>query len=83
MPDFVQIIKYGKKVWASSEIEKLRKTNCLCLNCIDMKECELAQKLYKICCEEDMALAVTRCPNFRVHTGIRFENSTIKRNITL
>ena len=65
MPDFVQIEKYGKVVWSSPEGEALRKTNCMCLNCVDIDECVIAKSLYEICKNGNLALMVTRCLHFR------------------
>jgi len=59
-----QVEKYGKVVWQHSEMDELRKTQCLCLNCSKMKSCSAAKVFYEKCQMQDMALAVTRCPNF-------------------
>ena len=58
---------YGKDVWVNPTTESLRKTECLCLNCANMKpgefdHCHIAKSLYSICKMENVALAVTRCP---------------------
>lgn len=61
------IEKYGVKVYANPTTEALRPLECLCLNCNKQKNdpkenCEVAFKLFNICVEHNIALAVTRCP---------------------
>ena len=57
---------YGVGVWVNPITEALRKTECLCLNCKNLKpgpdNCAIAQALYQICVQENVALVVTRCP---------------------
>ncbi len=58
---------YGKEVCVNPTTESLRKAECLCLNCGNMKpaqmdNCPIAQSFYEICAKENVALAVTRCP---------------------
>lgn len=61
---------YGKEVWVNPTTESLRRSECLCLNCDNLKpgqsdNCHIAQSLYQICVTENIALAVTRCPLFK------------------
>lgn len=61
------IEKYGQKVYANPITESLRPLECLCLNCNKQKNnreenCKVAVKLFDICVEHNIALAVTRCP---------------------
>jgi hypothetical protein len=62
----IQQTHYGALVWVNPTTEELRKTECLCLNCSNMKfgdaNCPIAKALYTICINSDVALAVTRCP---------------------
>ncbi|MDD5012290.1 MAG: hypothetical protein PHQ66_01430 [Candidatus Nanoarchaeia archaeon] len=64
--------KYKKRfhpdeVWANIEMDELRRKECLCINCERKNDkppyssCPIAKKLYGICKEYDMAIAVTRC----------------------
>jgi hypothetical protein len=64
---------YDKNVQTNVAMDILRRDQCLCLNCtgellnMDTKEfykCPIASKLYEICKQEDIALMITRCPNF-------------------
>lgn len=54
-------------IWQNSEMDALRKTECMCLNCYlkdenpPYKSCPVAGKIYEICKEHDMAMAITRC----------------------
>ena len=61
-----EIEKYGKMVKQNVAMDTLRKTECLCLNCEKLVtgECETAKKLYDICKDHNVAMAITRCPNF-------------------
>jgi hypothetical protein len=64
-----QVEKYGRAVWQNPTMDKLRQTQCLCLNCGNMKECDTAKALYEICVKGNLALAVTRCPEWRHKTN--------------
>ncbi|MBI2041505.1 MAG: hypothetical protein HYT20_00615 [Candidatus Nealsonbacteria bacterium] len=62
-------VHYGKEVWVNPVTEKIRKHECLCLHCDRLKpaqpdNCKIAQNFYQICVQENVALAVTRCPLF-------------------
>lgn len=59
--------KYGKRVKQHPEMDELRRTQCLCLNCLDIQDCPVAEKLYGLCKEHNIALAVTRCPAFNIN----------------
>jgi len=41
--------------------ERLRRSECLCLNCINLKDCNYAQQLFELCRKGYVALMVTRC----------------------
>jgi len=60
-----KVEKYGKEVFSNVEMDKLRKTECLCLNCGDMKDCLTAKALYYVCKNSDVAMMITRCPLFK------------------
>jgi hypothetical protein len=58
---------HEKKVWVSKNAEAARKESCLCLNCGNLKpnqtdNCPIADSFFKICKDQNVALAVTRCP---------------------
>ena len=57
---------YGKNVWTNEEMDQLRKTECLCLNCKKMPDCPSAKTMYKLCVEEDLAMMITRCRSFEI-----------------
>lgn len=57
---------YSKEVWTNPHTDPLRREACLCLNC-ERKElwgCATANELYIICCQNNLALMVTRCPYY-------------------
>jgi len=56
---------YGKEVYTNTKMDKLRKKECLCLNCSRMRGCAPANRFYHLCYENNIALAVTRCPYWR------------------
>ena len=61
---------YGQTVWVNPTTEPLRREECLCLNCDRLKpgqpdNCPVAQAFYEACVKGNVALAVTRCPEWR------------------
>ena len=61
--------KYGTEVWTHPDMDRLRKEQCLCLNCRFMRpshtdHCKIAAAGYALCQLTDIAFAVTRCPKF-------------------
>jgi hypothetical protein len=61
---------YGQEVWVNPTTESIRKEECLCLNCGNLKpgqpdNCHIAQAFYQVCVQDNVALAVTRCPLWR------------------
>lgn len=56
--------KYGQEVFSNKFMDTLRKTECLCLNCSNMESCDIAHNFYKQCIDNNIALAVTRCPKW-------------------
>lgn len=50
----------------NKDMDELRKSECLCLNCDNMKpgpdNCVIAAQLYQICLKTNVAMAITRCP---------------------
>lgn len=60
-------VHYGHEVYVNPTTESLRRAECLCLNCSNLKpgqpdNCHIAQAFYQVCVKENVALAVTRCP---------------------
>jgi hypothetical protein len=59
--------KDPEKVWANVDLDNLRRTECLCMNCDRKNEskpyssCPVAAKIYKIAVEHNMAMAITKC----------------------
>ncbi len=68
----IQETHYDRVVWVSPIIEAIRREECLCWNCSKLTpgnretNCHIANKLYVICVEEDVAIPVTRCPLFQL-----------------
>ena len=61
-----RITKYGRDVWSNKATDILRGGECLCLNCGLMNNgCNVSQSLYSLCKAEDIALMVTRCPEWK------------------
>lgn len=56
---------YGAMVWTNVFTDFIRREECLCLNCDDMSTCPVAQQLYELCKENDLALMMTRCKSYR------------------
>ena len=64
---------YDIYVQTNVAMDILRQDECLCLNCQrkifdlnskEFHECPVAPELYKLCKKENIALMITRCPNF-------------------
>ena len=51
-------VHYGREVWANVEMDKLRKTECLCFNCANLP-CKNSDLIYNICKTKDMAMMIT------------------------
>ncbi len=62
----VLVDKYGKQVWSNEEMDFLRKSECLCLNCNLMKTCAIAAQGLTLCRTQNIAFMVTRCPSWQV-----------------
>lgn len=52
---------FGYTVWVNPTTEALREAECLCRNCGAIAQCSIANSLLKICINEHMAMAITRC----------------------
>ena len=66
----VQETHYNHTVWVNKTTESLRREECLCLNCENLKpnqpdNCHIAQAFYQICVKENVAMTITRCPLFK------------------
>ena len=60
-----QIEKYGVLVWCNEEMDLLRGKECLCLNCHGLRTCDTAQILYSVAKRTNVAMMITRCPNWK------------------
>ena len=66
MNELKRVDKYGQRVWSNVETDIMRGEQCLCLHCGQMNNfCDVAKKLYALCKKRNLALMVTRCPNWR------------------
>lgn len=67
--DVKRVERHGGEAWEHTEMDALRKDKCLCLNCAHLEEgCDPASSLYAVCREDNIALAVTRCPYWKEMT---------------
>ena len=62
-----QEVHHGTKVWVNPTTETVRRSECLCWNCENLKpdqpdNCAKAEALYQIIKREDLVLIITRCP---------------------
>ena len=55
---------YGIDVWTNLLTDPIRKKQCLCLHCTKMKTCAVSKSLYGVCLVSNVALMVTRCPDW-------------------
>lgn len=61
---------YRAKVWVNPTTESMRRAECLCLNCGNMKpgepdHCVIAGELYQIAKSRNVAMTITRCPAWK------------------
>lgn len=57
-------VHHGSEVQTNTKMDALRREECLCVNCTEINTCDWASALFGLCTESNLALAVTRCPNF-------------------
>lgn len=64
--NITKIVAYGTEVSADTEMDKLRKTRCLCLSGCEYMDtdCDIAKSIYDICKTHDMAMMITRCKKY-------------------
>lgn len=65
-----QEVHYNKQVWVNPTTESIRRSECLCWNCDNLKpdrpgNCPKASALFKVITKENLALIVTRCPDWK------------------
>jgi len=65
-----KVERYGVMVWEHTEMDKLRKEHCLCLDCRVIKTCDIAKTFFKLCQTYNVAFAMTRCPAHDSKTAI-------------
>jgi len=68
MHEVKKVWKYDVAVHQNEFMDGLRAEECLCLHCVDMPNCSTAKALYGFCVQYNLALAVTRCPDYRVRS---------------
>lgn len=61
--------KYGALVKVNTYTDKMRRNECMCLYCTNLKpgqpdNCPAAQKMYDIAVQYDCAMMMTRCKNY-------------------
>ena len=59
-----KVEKCGETVWQNERMDLMRKEQCLCLNCGEKPRCLVAPSLFRLCTLNDIALMVTRCPDW-------------------
>lgn len=64
MNNISRVNKYGAEVWSNDKTDKIRKQECMCLNCKALPSCATTKELYSICKNKNLALMVTRCKDF-------------------
>jgi hypothetical protein len=66
----VLVERYGRMVWETPEMDKLRRDNCMCLFCDKLniaepdKNCTIASRFFADSREHGIAHIVTRCDSF-------------------
>ena len=60
--------KYNTEVTIHTEMDTLRKDQCLCFNCKLLGPsggCKIAEDGFELCVKHNIAFAVTSCPDFQ------------------
>ena len=66
----IKYVHHEKEVSVREDLKGKHRSYCLCWHCqlFDLydkeKNCPIANKLYKICCENNIVTPVFECPNF-------------------
>ncbi len=65
---------YGTRAWTNPTTEAIRRDECLCWNCDNLKinepdNCTIAEALYQIVKRDNLALMITRCPKWKPLTA--------------
>jgi len=62
---------HNEIVWTNELMDELRRSECLCLNCqfMPIQNCIFSKKLFNLCKDFNLALAVTRCPDWQGEDG--------------
>ena len=65
-----RVEKYGARVWQNEQTDNLRKEQCLCFHCKRMIDnCKQSHVLFAMCQAFNLALMVTRCPDWEANTN--------------
>ena len=67
----MKVERYGKTVWENTIMDAMRKENCMCLHCANMKpgkpdHCQIAAAFYVICKAHGCAFILTRCDSWKL-----------------
>lgn len=65
-----RIEKYGRMVWRHAVMDHLRSSECLCLNCALLENCDIAEEGFEFAKKYGVAYAMTRCPEWKPGEGI-------------
>lgn len=66
-----KVVRYGMVTWENQKLDQLRRDECLCLHCSNLKpnspdNCTMAEIFFKLCQRFGMAMAVSRCSEWRL-----------------
>lgn len=70
MASFIRYTHHDKEVWARRTLIGEHRKHCLCWDCKKfdpqdrIKNCPIANMVYKLCAENDLVLPVWECPVF-------------------
>lgn len=70
----IQEVHYHAPVWVNPTVEPQRREECMCLHCGRLKpgslqNCPTAQQFFQVCCANNVALIITRCPDWTPEQG--------------
>jgi hypothetical protein len=67
----IRVTRHGQTVWENTTAEAIRREECLCLHCGNLKlgndpgNCPIAQQFYEICKVHGTAFVLSRCDSWK------------------
>jgi len=60
-----QVKLFGHPTWQNTKMDNLRKTECMCVNCIEQPHCEINKAVAGLTQQMSIGICVTHCPKWK------------------